>query len=267
MDLTLRAPDSDRHSIILPGAASELATPYSGTIISGGGKEYPIVKNIADLLPGGFSYSIAQRSNHLGLTASVYEDLWRNRSLSILTGESFPIRKEKELLLDWLSPRSGHRYLDVGCSTALYGRTVKQYCPEAEVAAIDISEPMLREARKKARKEGTDLFLIRSDARSMPFFAETFDGLMMGGTLNELTDTLKVLYECRRVLKTGGTFFMMHLLKSKSITGWLLQSPAGWGGVQFWSIKESNELFGRAGFRIEDQFSAGIVCFTKLIAV
>lgn len=267
MDLKLRAPDSDQHSITLPESVSDLSRPYSGTITSGKGKEYAIERNIADLLQDGFSYSLAQRSNHLGLTAAVYEDLWRNQSLGILTGESFPIKKEMKLLIDWMNPESGGLYLDVGCSTALYARKVKLAEPGSSVAAIDISRPMLREARKKASEEKADLFLIRSDARMMPFYAATFDGLMMGGTLNELTDELKVLYECRRVLKPGGTFFMMHLLRAESIFGKIFQSPAYWGGVQFWTIKESNELFERAGFKVKDQFSKGIVCFTKLAAV
>lgn len=267
MDLKLRAPDSDQHSIILPEAASDLSARYSGTLTSGKGKEYNIQANITDLLERGLSYSIAQKSNHLGLTAAVYEDLWRNRSLGILTGESFPIRKEKELLVEWLAPKSGGLYLDVGCSTALYARTVKQAEPGSVLAAIDISMPMLREARKKASEEGSGLFLIRADARKMPFYASTFDGLMMGGTLNELTDELKVLYECRRVLKTGGNFFMMHLLKADSIFGKFFQGPANWGGIQFWTINESNQLFERAGFKVEDQFSKGIVCFTRLSAV
>jgi len=267
MDLKLRAPDSDQHSIILPEAASNLSESYSGTITSGNGKEYVIKGNIADLLQKKYTYSLAQQSNHMGLTASVYEDLWRNKSLSILTGESFPIEKEKELLTDWMEPKAGGLYLDVGCSTALYARSVKQACPEANVVAIDISKPMLAEARKKGINELANLFLIRADAREMPFFAGTFDGLMMGGTLNELTDELKVLYECRRVIKKDGLFFMMHLLKAGSIAGKLLQGPAGFGGLQFWTIDKSNTLFERAGFKVEDQFSKGIVCFTKLKAV
>lgn len=267
MDLKLRAPDSDQHSILLPEAASKLSEPYSGTLTSGNGKEYVIKSNIADLFTKKHAYSLAQQSNHFGITASVYEDLWRNQSLSILTGESFPIEKEKELLTDWLEPKPGGLYLDVGCSTALYGRTVKKFCADSSVAAIDFSRPMLSEARKKAAKESAELFLIRADAREMPFFAGTFDGLMMGGTLNELTDELKVLYECRRVIKKDGLFFMMHLLKAGSIAGKLLQGPAGFGGLQFWTIDESNALFERAGFNVEDQFSKGIVCFTKLKAI
>lgn len=267
MDLKLRAPDSDQHSILLPGKVSNLSQRYSGTLSSGKGREYKIEGNIADLMSDGHSYSIANWSNHLGLTAAVYEDVWRNKSLSILTGESFPIEKEKELLIDWLEPEPGKLYLDVGCSTALYARCVKQAENKSEVVAIDISKAMLQEARKKAVKEKNDLFLIRADARTMPFYAGMFDGLMMGGTLNELADELKVLYECRRVIKKGGAFFMMHLLKADSIAGKLLQGPASWGGVKFWTLKESNQLFERAGFKVDDQFNNGIVCFTKLIAV
>lgn len=267
MDLKLRAPDSDQHSILLPGKVSNLSSRYTGTLSSGKGREYKIEGNIADLMSTGHDYSLANWSNHLGVTAAVYEDVWRNRSLGILTGESFPIEKEKEHLIDWLEPAENKLYLDVGCSTGLYARTVKQAEPGSVVVAIDISTAMLQEARKKASKEQSDLFLIRADARSMPFYAGMYDGLMMGGTLNELADELKVLYECRRVIKKGGTFFMMHLLKADSIAGKLLQSPAGWGGVKFWSMKESNELFERAGFKVADQFNVGIVCFTKLVAV
>jgi len=267
MDLKLRAPDSDQHSILLPGEVSNLSSRYTGTLSSGKGEEYKIEGNIADLMSNGHSYSIANWSNHLGVTAAVYEDVWRKRSLDIISGDSFPIEKEKELLIDWLEPEAGNLYLDVGCSTALYGRTVNLSEKKSVVVAIDISKAMLKEARKKASDEGCDMFLIRADARTMPFYAGMFDGLMMGGTLNELTDELKVLYECRRVIKKGGTFFMMHLLKADSIAGKLLQGPAGWGGVKFWTLKESNQLFERAGFRVADQFNVGIVCFTKLIAV
>ena len=267
MDLKLRAPDSDQHSISLPGKVSHLSSRYTGTLSSGNGKEYEIEGNIADLMSAGHDYSIANWSNHLGVTAAAYEDVWRNRSIGILSGEPFPIEKEKELLINWLEPAPDKLYLDVGCSTALYARSVKQAENESLVVAIDISKAMLQEARKKASKEDADMFLIQADARTMPFYAGMFDGLMMGGTLNELTDELKVLYECRRVIKKGGTFFMMHLLTADSIAGKLLQGPAGWGGVKFWTLKQSNELFERAGFKVDDQFNIGIVCFSKLIAV
>ena len=100
----------------------------------------------------------------------------------------------------------------------------------------------------------------------MPFFSKTFDGLAMGGTLNELSDPEKVLYECRRVIKENGTFFMMHLVTAESWYGRVFQSSAEWGGINFWSVEESNQLFEKAGFAIVKQEVKGIVCFTSLTA-
>lgn len=124
---------------------------------------------------------------------------------------------------------------------------------------------MLNEARLKAEADQTDMYLLRADARKLPFYGATFDGLMMGGTLNELTDPLKVLYEARRVIKKDGIFFMMHLVKADAWYIRLLQDSAAYGGITFRTVQESNQLFERAGFTVADQFSKGIVCFTKLI--
>lgn len=266
MSLEIRSPKYERASISIPQEVSHLQKNFNGTICSNKGDEYTIANNIVDLLDAEpRSMTWAQSSNHWKVTAALYEDIWRKRSLSILTGEEFPIGKEQELLIDWLHPESGKLYLDIGCSTALYSRLVKKAEPEAEIVAIDFSHQMLQEARIKAEADQTELFLLRTDARHLPFFGATFDGLMMGGTLNELTDPLKVLYEARRVIKKEGAFFMMHLVKAEAWYARLLQDSAGFGGLTFWEVAESNQMFERAGFTIADQFTKGIVCFTKLI--
>ncbi|MDR8392991.1 methyltransferase domain-containing protein [Aliifodinibius sp. S!AR15-10] len=265
MSLELRSPLHERAGIEIPEEAAHLNKPFNGTICSNKGDEYVIQNNIIDLLgeiPPSLSW--AQSTNHWKVTAALYEDIWRKRSLSILTGEEFPIDKEKELLIEWLDPKAGKLYLDIGCSTALYGRLVKRAQPDCRVVAIDFSTQMLEEARLKAEADQTDLFLLRADAHELPFFGTTFDGLMMGGTLNELTDPLKVLYESRRVIKKDGTFFMMHLIKSGAWYVRLLQDSAEFSGLKFWTVEESNQLFERAGFSVEDQLAKGVVCFSKL---
>lgn len=208
--------------------------------------------------------SLAQSTNHWKAAAKLYENIWRSRSISIFSGETFPVEKEKELLNRWVSPKPDCTYLDVGCSTALYARSIKEAEPDCEAVALDFSNQMLREAREKARADHTNLYLLQTDARFMPFFGATFDGLMMGGTLNELSDPLKVLYECRRVIKKEGVFFIMHLLKADAWYARLFQRSTEYGGLNFWNVSESNRLFERAGFAIDDQYRVGIVCFTKL---
>ena len=263
--MQFRSPKYEQASIIIPAEAAKLQKSFNGTVCSKKGDEYEIKNNIIDFLGDEYpAMSWAQSSNHWKITASLYEDIWRNRSLSIFSGEEFPIKREHRLLTEWLNPQPGQLYLDVGCSTALYARQVKQAQPDCNLVALDFSLQMLQEARLKAEADQTDLFLLRTNARYMPFYGATFDGLMMGGTLNELTDPLKVLYECRRVLKKDGAFFMMHLIKADAWYARLLQSSTEYGGLKFWDINESNQLFERAGFAIADQFHKGIVCFTKL---
>lgn len=266
MSLELRSPKYERASITIPAEVGNLQKNFNGTICSNKGDEYRIKNNVVDLLgEDPVSMSWAQSSNHWKVTAALYEDIWRKRSLSILTGEEFPIEKERELLIDWLNLQPQKLYLDIGCSTGLYGRLVKKMQPDCTVISLDFSLQMLEEARIKSEAEGVDHYLLRADARYLPFFGAHFDGLMMGGTLNELTDPLKVLFEARRVIKKDGTFFMMHLIKADAWYARLLQNSAEFGGLKFWTIDESNMLFERAGFEVVDQFSKGIVCFTKLV--
>lgn len=266
MSLEIRSPKYERASITIPSEVADLQKSFNGTICSNKGDEYEISDNIIDLLGDESSeMTWAQSSNHWKVTAAVYEDIWRKRSLSILTGEEFPIQKEQELLKNWLNPQANKPYMDIGCSTALYGRLVKKEQPQCDMVSLDFSRQMLEEARLKAEAEQISLYLLRADARHMPFFGATFDGLMMGGTLNELTDPLKVLYEARRVIKKDGTVFMMHLVKSPTWYIRLMQDSAGLGGLTFWTIEDSNQMFERAGFSVTDQFTKGIVCFTKLM--
>lgn len=266
MSLEFRSPKYEQASVSIPEEVSKLRKPFNGTVCSNKGDEYVITNNVIDFLSEEpVSMSWAQSSNHWKITASIYEDIWRKRSLSILTGEEFPIQKEQELLIEWLHPQPGMYYLDIGCSTALYARLVKSAQPECDVVALDFSRQMLEEARLKAEADQADIYLLRADARQLPFYGATFDGLMMGGTLNELTDPVKVLYEARRVIKKEGLFFMMHLIKADAWYARLLQDSAEYGGIKFWTIDESNQLFERAGFSVVDQFTKGIVCFSKLI--
>lgn len=266
MKLELRSPLNERAGILIPEETSALSVPFNGTVCSSRGDEYNIRNNIIDILGKDPDFtSIAQSSNHWKITAATYEDIWRKRSLSLLSGEDFPIEKEHELLIDWTAPHAGGWYLDLGCSTALYARALKAAQKEAHIVALDSSTQMLEEARLKAEADETDIYFVRADGRNLPFFSQTFDGIVMGGTLNELTEELKVLYEAKRVLKEDGVFFVMHLVKSGAWYGRLLQESVALGGIKFWSVDESNNLFKKAGFKVEEQLVKGIVCFTKLM--
>ena len=265
--LHLRSPQHDRAAIEIPADIFDPHKSIHGTVCSRLGDEYEIRNNVIDLLgqiPEGIT--MAQRSNHWSLTATVYEDTWRVNSLGVLTGESFPIDQEQALLVDWLKPKLGETFLDVACSTALYARAVAKAEPEAQVWALDFATPMLDEARRRISTEGHHIGLLRANAEEMPFFASSFDGIVMGGSLNEFADPRKVLYECRRILKSGGRMFNMHLLSAGTWYGKALQQSMGIGGLHFWTRAESNQLFEQCGFRVDEQRVMGVVCFSLLSA-
>lgn len=266
MLLEIRSPLYEQASLQIPDEVSTLSCSFNGIITSRMGDEYNISENIVNLLPDGISnISLAQTSNNLQLTAAAYEDIWRKRSLTLLTGDEFPLKKELEILTDWLPIHNEGRYLDLGCSSGLYARIIKKQNPESTVIALDFSMPMLRQARRKAVEDGRNIYLIRADARKMPFYAHTFDGIACGGTLNELTDPQKVLYEAHRILKSDGNFFIMHLLKSESWYKRILQQTTEWSGLTFWKLNEVNQLFKKTGFKVQNQSTFGMVCFTHLL--
>lgn len=266
--LQLRSPKFEQAGMTIPAEAANLEQSFSGTVCSSKGDEYEIRNNVIDLLgPHSPASTLAQWSNEFSLIAGGYEPVWRRNAVAWFSGTEFSLEKEATLLEQWLAPASGEIFLDIGCSTGLYSRFILKACQDAIVVAMDYSLPMLRQARKEAAKEHHRLFLIRADAHDMPFYKDTFDGLVSGGTFNELSDPIKVLYEARRVIRKGGRFFMMHLIESDS---WILrtfQKTGPVGGIRFRSLDESNRMFRQAGFEPIRQQRAGLVCFTLMEAV
>lgn len=174
--------------------------------------------------------TLAQQSNLIPLTAQLY-DLWRVRSLSILTRESFSLGREFGLMLEWLDVQPGQRFLDVGTSTGNYARAIAEH--GASVVAIDISVPMLEKTRERLAGLNLPISLERVNAEAMPYEDASFDGVVIGASLNEFASTRTGLLECARVLKPGGKLFMMYLRRSDTAFGRLMQFGFALSGVRF----------------------------------
>lgn len=252
----------------IPPAAARLSLPYSAIIDAQPvqhAPQLPVRENIIHLLDGApEGITMAQRSNFAPPTAWMYEDLWRKKSIGLLSGQDFSFDDERALLTDWLAPAAGEQLLDIGCSSGFYARSLHSAAPQAIVTALDFSLPMLKDARKRARAENRELYLLRADAQALPFAAQQLDGLSCGGSLNEFAQPERALREARRVMKPGGRFFMMHLLEAQTSAGRLLQQAAGGGGIHFWSAEASRALFEESGFRIRREKQLGIVMFSLL---
>ncbi len=82
-----------------------------------------------------------------------------------------------------------------------------------KVVALDFSRGMLKKARRKAAQAGAGgLCLVQADVSDLPFADGSFDCVTCSHAMYELTAKARVegLGEIRRVLKSGGSFFMME---------------------------------------------------------
>ncbi|MCP2013160.1 2-polyprenyl-6-hydroxyphenyl methylase/3-demethylubiquinone-9 3-methyltransferase [Deinococcus sp. HSC-46F16] len=171
--------------------------------------------------------TLAQRSNLLAPTAWGYP-AWRARSLTWLTGQPFPLEREAALFRTLCRPRSGECWLDAGTSTGFYAEVLAQ--SGCEVVAADLSAPMLAAARRWVREHGVDWLLTNLEASGLP--DASFDGITVGATLNETRDPARFLAELERVLRPGGTLWLMYLGRTGGpLQGWL--SAPALGGLTF----------------------------------
>ena len=110
------------------------------------------------------------------------------------------LQREVEYLRRELKGRN--KILDIGCGIGVF----EQALPELNLFGLDISEAMLREAKKRSDKH----FVI-GNAEKLPFHSSSFDGVFMITTLEFLKNPKRAVEEVARVLTSSGKFVLMLL--------------------------------------------------------
>src|SRR5258705_6423995 len=82
-----------------------------------------------------------------------------------------------ETFLDWLAPKSGLRWLDVGCGNGAFTEMLVERCAPVSVDGIDPSEAQLTYARSRAALSVAQFRL--GDAMALPFQVDMFDAAVM----------------------------------------------------------------------------------------
>ena len=105
--------------------------------------------------------------------------------------------------LDWIVPRPGLRWVDVGCGNGAFTELVVERCAPAEVHGIDPSEGQLKYAR--ARPATRIAEFRQGDAMALPFPDNSFDLAVMALVIFFVPDPAKGVAEMVRVVSPGGT--------------------------------------------------------------
>lgn len=91
--------------------------------------------------------------------------------------------------------------LDLGCGTGRYSAALADYY-EANVIAVDPSEKMLAEARRKASQR---IRYERAPAESIPLHTASIDLIFISMAFHHFKRPDRACAECRRVLRHNGT--------------------------------------------------------------
>jgi SAM-dependent methyltransferase len=107
-----------------------------------------------------------------------------------------------ETFLDWLAPRSGLRWLDVGCGNGAFTEMLVERCAPLSVDGIDPSEGQLAFAR--TRPASRVARFRQGDAMALPYPDDTFDVAVMPLVIFFVSDPAKGVAEMARIVCPGG---------------------------------------------------------------
>lgn len=136
------------------------------------------------------------------LLSSVYETpLWFPVMYRVIGGPFAPA-DDRAKIAGLLDAAAGE-VLDVACGTGQFTRYIAD---EAAFAwGIDVSDGMLRKARRYADRAGTEnVRFARREADDLQFDTDSFDSVACCWALHLFSGISVALTEIRRVLKSGG---------------------------------------------------------------
>ena len=233
--------------------------------LSESGTKYPVNGEYADLLAG----SGVQSGLTLEQLASELRDAWASRTQTQLFSSpviaflyergwrqnfrnaGFPGIDTEYEEVDAFFGDDSSVVVDMSCGSGLMARRLLTGGRFDRLFAMDYSEVMLRETRRRAVEEKLpldQLELCRVDVAQLPIQTDSVDAMHAGAALHSWPQLELGLAEISRVLKPGGKFFATTFLQGAYGVRFAGESGGGGSFRFFESEQELEDLLVEGGF-------------------
>jgi transposase/ubiquinone/menaquinone biosynthesis C-methylase UbiE len=137
------------------------------------------------------------------------QNRWMNPKITFEDGAAYErmmgtwSRIAGQHFVDWLQPRPGMHWIDVGCGNGAFTELLIDRCAAAKVDGIDPSQAQIDYARSRRQGSAAASF-HRGDALSLPFQDDSADAATMALVIFFLSVPAKGVAEMSRVVRPGG---------------------------------------------------------------
>ena len=106
-----------------------------------------------------------------------------------------------------------NRLVDVATGTADLAIAAARHYPLITVAGVDFAPEMMQRGERKIRAYQLErrIRLLKGDALTLPFHAESFDVAAMAFGIRNISDRIAALRELRRVVVPGGQVMILEM--------------------------------------------------------
>lgn len=139
----------------------------------------------------------------LDFGAGLYDPLFR------LTVEEERLR---EKLIELAHLKGEEKVLDIGCGTGTFDSMVYQSLEEGSICAVDISDKMVKTAKRKAERNGLGIDYGMASSTDLPYESSEFDVVFTSLIFHHLdwNEKRRTLQEIHRVLKPRGKYISVE---------------------------------------------------------
>jgi len=183
------------------------------------------------------------------------------------TSEFFAERKAREIARQVPDPKQNLNILDLGCGDGLCTAFLREYFPNSVLQGLDVSSQSIRYA---GRRNISGAQFDAYDGSQIPFKNGSFHIILLAGVLHHVvddSDQIRLIEECRRVLKKEGRLFVFEHNPFNPITRKIVDDCPFDENAKLINPVRLKKILHQSGFRVNCRFIIFLPAFLKRFEV